>query len=76
MKLESVKRTAEGESVISLSRPFHGLYSSHNYDPSTEVLGYFRSSATRTHFRMSCLWPCPSLLEHIAAIKLDAVFVQ
>jgi hypothetical protein len=52
---KSVKRTAE-RLVIEIadrefSRPFHGLRRPKIDWPSTEVLGYFHSSASRTELK-------------------------
>jgi hypothetical protein len=44
MKSKSVKRTVE-KCYLCSSRPLHGL-NSFIFQPSSELLGYFRSSAT------------------------------
>jgi len=41
-----VKRTAD--LIITVCRPFHGLSCERPRSPSTEVLGYYQSSATPT----------------------------
>jgi hypothetical protein len=52
-------READGRGSIGtsdslcLSRPFHGLYPFFTIRPSTEVLGYCQSSASRTNTKTS-----------------------
>jgi hypothetical protein len=49
-EMQSVKRTAERVEglTVSFSRPLYGLQTLQHFYPSSELLGYYQSSALRT----------------------------